>query len=98
MIIFHTNYRMIKKYFFKEKYDGYYRKKNPFDRYFRCRNGNQRNKRKIDRLSNKIYQELLGAEAAFLYDQLSLNILKEPQQMSFLDWVIHEAEPKNSDC
>ena len=51
-------------------------------------------KRKIDRLSNKIYQELLGAEAAFLYDQLSLNILKEPQQMSFLDWVIHELNLK----
>lgn len=51
-------------------------------------------KRKIDRLSNKIYQELLGAEAAFLYDQLTLNILKEPQQMSFLDWVIHELNLK----
>ncbi len=51
-------------------------------------------KRKLDKISNQIYQDLLGKEAAFLYDQMSLNIIKQPEGMSFLDWVIGELNLK----
>lgn len=50
-------------------------------------------KRKIDKFANQEYQKLLGKEAAFLYDQMALNVLKRPD-IPFLDWVIHELNLK----
>lgn len=41
----------------------------------------QNAKRRLDKISDQIYQELLGKEAGFLYDQMSLNVLKQPEAL-----------------
>lgn len=51
-------------------------------------------KKRLNKISNQIYQDLLGREAAFLYDQMSLNVIKQPEGVSFLDWVINELNLK----
>lgn len=47
-------------------------------------------KRRIDKIGSSCYQKLFGYEAAFLYDQMALNVLKKPDSMSFIDWVTSE--------
>ena len=54
----------------------------------------QNAKRRLDKISDQIYQELLGKEAGFLYDQMSLNVLKQPEGISFLEWTIRELDLK----
>lgn len=51
-------------------------------------------KKRLEKLSNQIYQRLLGEEAGLLYDQLSLNVLQQPEGVSFLDWVVNNLNLK----
>ena len=39
-------------------------------------------KRRIDKIGSSCYQKLFGYEAAFLYDQMALNVLKKPDSMT----------------
>lgn len=49
-------------------------------------------KRKIDKLASSSYQQLFGEQAAFLYDQMALNVLKLPDNRTFFEWVKAELE------
>ena len=54
--------------------------------------------RKLNREADRLYGELLGEEAAFLYDCLATNALKEPENMEFLDWTVNELNMKIQTC
>lgn len=51
-------------------------------------------KRKIDKIGSTCYQKLFGTQAAFLYDQMALNILKKPDNLTFFDWVKAELDTR----